>query len=77
MWNSLPAFDDEPLWGEIIKEGESQIVPWLTLSLHYIYIVTLAQNVIGLWEVRESVPLHCWRALGHLTTQKGGLRCVL
>lgn len=39
--------------------------------------MTLPQNVIELWQVRESVPLHCWRALGHLTTQKGGLRCVL
>lgn len=42
--------------GEIIKEGDRQ-TPWLTLSLHYIYIVTLARNVIELWQVRESVPL--------------------
>lgn len=65
-------FGDSPLWGEIRQERARQFLGSFCPYIWGVSIVTLAQNLMGLRQVRQSVSLHCQRALGHLQHRRVG-----
>lgn len=74
---SLPAFDDGPLCGEIIKGLKSQTVPWLFLSLYLGRLHSDLGSKSDVVEADKGVSATAvLKNFGTSMTQKGELRCV-